>query len=150
MRKLPPATQRDMRAQAHHLKPVVTVSDNGLSPAVLAEIEASLQAHELIKIRVFGFEREDRGALMTQICQTLEASPVQHIGKLLIIWRARKEDDAPKSSANMPNRRNAGAKNKSAKAFAHAAQRAALMAEARKRQPRSPARPGNLPQRGRI
>lgn len=139
MRKLSSAVQRDMRARAHHLNPVVTISNNGLTPAVRAEIERALQAHELIKIRVFGFERDARADLMTQVCEQLDAQPVQHIGKLLVIWKARREETSPEKPATPERRSNPGAKNKSAKAFAAAAQRAALSAQTKRR---SPARPG--------
>ena len=58
MTELTPAQRRDLRARAHHLNPVVTIADNGLAPSVVAEIERSLQAHELIKVKVQGAERE--------------------------------------------------------------------------------------------
>ena len=81
------AQRRDLRAQAHGLNPVVTISQNGLTDAVLREISHSLDAHELIKIRVFGDERELREGYLKTICDTLGAAPVQHIGKLLVVWR---------------------------------------------------------------
>lgn len=84
---LSPAQRSTLRAAAHALKPVVTISQKGLSPTVLGEIERCLKAHELIKIRVFEDEREARDALLDEICATLGAAPVQHIGKLLVIWR---------------------------------------------------------------
>ena len=83
--------RRELRAQAHGLNPVVTISQNGLTEAVLLEIERSLAAHELIKIRVFGDERELRSGYLTTICEALGAAPVQHIGKLLVIWRPAPE-----------------------------------------------------------
>ena len=86
------AQRRELRAQAHGLNPVVTISQNGLSDAVLREISHSLDAHELIKIRVFGDEREVREAYYKTICDTLGAAPVQHIGKLLVVWRPAPED----------------------------------------------------------
>ena len=58
MIELTPAQRRDLRARAHHLNPVVTIAGNGLTPAVVAEIERALQAHELIKFKVHGCERE--------------------------------------------------------------------------------------------
>ena len=129
MRKLPPVQQRDLRARAHHLHPIVSIAENGLSDAVLAELERSLQAHELIKIRVFGYEHDARNQLMIDLCEKLDAAPVQHIGKLLIIWRERREVPADSTPTDAP-RKNLGAKNKSAKAFAASARRAALAAQA--------------------
>ncbi|CAD6511814.1 hypothetical protein LMG28727_00503 [Paraburkholderia kirstenboschensis] len=77
----------ELRSQAHALKPVVLVGAEGLTDAVLAEIKVHLAAHQLIKIRVFGDEREERIAIYEQICDTLNAAPIQHIGKLLVIWK---------------------------------------------------------------
>ncbi|MHB1374181.1 MAG: ribosome assembly RNA-binding protein YhbY, partial [Thauera sp.] len=91
MTELTPAQRRDLRARAHHLNPVVTIAGNGLAPNVVAEIERSLQAHELIKVKVQGAEREQREALMEELCAALDAAPVQHIGNILVVWRARKE-----------------------------------------------------------
>jgi RNA-binding protein len=77
----------ELRSQAHALKPVVLIGAEGLTDAVLAEIKVHLGAHQLIKIRVFGDEREERIAIYEQICDTLNAAPIQHIGKLLVIWK---------------------------------------------------------------
>jgi RNA-binding protein len=76
-----------LKAQAHALKPVVMIGSQGLSEAVIKEAERAIAAHELIKIRVLGDEREAREAYLTQLCAALNAAPVQHIGKLLLIYR---------------------------------------------------------------
>jgi len=103
--KLSPAQRADLRAQAHALKPVVLVGAEGLTEAVLTEIEVHLDAHQLIKIRVFGDDRDARVAMYEEICDRLGAAPVQHIGKLLVIWRP--EDTAPVRSAGANARRTA-------------------------------------------
>jgi RNA-binding protein len=77
----------ELRSQAHALKPVVLIGAEGLTDAVLAEIKVHLNAHQLIKIRVFGDEREERIAIYEEICDKLNAAPIQHIGKLLVIWK---------------------------------------------------------------
>lgn len=87
MLALNPAQRRFLRAQAHALNPVVLVGDAGLSEAVLKEIGASLKAHELIKVKVAGDDREERQQMLDTICQNLDAAPVQHIGKTLVIYR---------------------------------------------------------------
>lgn len=79
--------RRALRARAHGLKPVVSISQNGLSDAVLKEIEVSLNSHELIKIRVYGDDRDAREAWLAEICERLDAAAVQHIGKLLVVYR---------------------------------------------------------------
>jgi RNA-binding protein len=96
METLTPAQRRALRAKAHHLHPVVTIGQHGLTEAVLREIDVNLKAHELIKIRVFEDVRAAREALMSEICAALGAASVQHLGKLLIVWRpAPVENDAP-------------------------------------------------------
>lgn len=87
MKKLTAAEQQALRARAHALNPVVMVRDNGLSDAVLREIDLSLTAHELIKIRVFSDERDQRAAIMEEICVKLAALPIQQIGKILVVYR---------------------------------------------------------------
>lgn len=82
------ATQRRyLRGQAHSLHPVVLIGDAGLTGAVLREIDNNLKSHELIKVRVFGDDRDHRIAILEKICAELAAMPVQHIGKLLLIYR---------------------------------------------------------------
>lgn len=83
-----PAFQRQyLKGLAHGLSPVVMIGNQGLTEAVTREIAINLDAHELIKIRVLGDDREARVAMYEQICEQLDAAPVQHIGKLLVIWR---------------------------------------------------------------
>ena len=79
--------RRHLRSLAHQLHPVVMIGDAGLSEAVMREIDLSLKAHELIKIRVLGDDREARIAMLDRICADLNAAPVQHIGKLLLVYR---------------------------------------------------------------
>ncbi|HEY6132646.1 MAG TPA: ribosome assembly RNA-binding protein YhbY [Rubrivivax sp.] len=79
--------RRQMRADAHHLDPVVHVGGDGLTPAVLKEADAALNAHGLIKVRVFSDTREERESLLAALVEALSAAPVQHIGKLLVVWR---------------------------------------------------------------
>jgi len=81
------AQRRTLRAQAHALDPVVSISQKGLTETVLKEIDRSLTAHQLIKIRVYATEREQREALLVELCGALGAALVQHIGHLLVVWR---------------------------------------------------------------
>ncbi|MGB7481965.1 MAG: YhbY family RNA-binding protein [Burkholderiaceae bacterium] len=92
------STERSaLRAEAHALNPVVIVGEAGLTPPVMKEIDASLKAHGLIKIRVFGDDREARLAIYDQICSELDAAPVQHIGKLLVVYRPKQEQPKARS-----------------------------------------------------
>jgi RNA-binding protein len=91
MLKLTPVERSALRAEAHALKPVVIIGEAGLTPAVIKEIELGLDSHGLIKVRVFGDDREARVGMYETICAQLNAAPVQHIGKLLVIYRPKKE-----------------------------------------------------------
>lgn len=97
MLKLSIDERRALREQAHHLNPVVLIGEAGLTESVLKEISTSLDAHGLIKIRVFGDDRDIRLAIYDTICETLNAAPVQHIGKLLVVYRPKKEKKAAPS-----------------------------------------------------
>src|SRR5438309_2806534 len=88
------ATRRALRARAHHLDPVVAIGQHGLTPSVIHEIDVALLAHELIKIRVFSDDRAARAALLDEVARTLDAAPVQQLGKLLVIWRPNPDKDA--------------------------------------------------------
>ncbi|WP_321843243.1 ribosome assembly RNA-binding protein YhbY [Paraburkholderia bannensis] len=115
------AEQRsELRSQAHALKPVVLIGAEGLTDAVIKEIQVHLGAHQLIKVRVFGDEREERIAIYEEICDRLNAAPVQHIGKLLVIYkpeevkaktttaRAGARGTVTRPSGDVPSAREAG------------------------------------------
>lgn len=85
--ELTPRERAALRAAAHPLKPVVLIGDNGLTEAVLKEIDLNLSAHELIKVRAGTADRETRDALLKQICETLSCAAVHHLGKMLILYR---------------------------------------------------------------
>jgi len=97
--KLTPAARSELRAKAHSLSPVVIIGEAGLTPSVTKEIDTSLNAHGLIKVRVSGDDRAARIVIYDTICAQLKAAPVQHIGKLLVIFRARKEAAKERSGA---------------------------------------------------
>ena len=80
-----------MKARAHALDPVVLIGGTGLSASVLAEIDRGLKSHELIKIRVNGADRPGREAILEEICSRTGAQPVQHIGKILVLFRENPE-----------------------------------------------------------
>ena len=86
---------RFLKSLAHHLNPVVSIGNSGLTDAVMREIAINLDAHELIKVRVYGDDRAVRLQYMEKICADLGAFPVQHIGKLLLIYR-QSNTDKPK------------------------------------------------------
>jgi len=81
------------------------IAEAGLTPQVEREIEANLRSHELIKIRVFGDDREAREAIASAICEQSGAQPVQHIGKILVIYRARPPEEQKKTVKRRPARK---------------------------------------------
>jgi putative YhbY family RNA-binding protein len=85
--QLTAAERKEHRSAAHHLDPVVHVGADGLSDSVLRECAAALDAHGLIKVRVFSDDRAAREAMLAALAETLNAAPIQHIGKLLVLWR---------------------------------------------------------------
>jgi RNA-binding protein len=74
------------------------IGEARLTPQVLAEVEANLRSHELIKIRVLGEDRASRRDLITAICDATGASPVQQIGRILVIYRPRPPETEPKAA----------------------------------------------------
>jgi putative YhbY family RNA-binding protein len=100
--QLTPAQRKEHRAAAHHLDPVVMIGGEGFTPAVEKELDAALNAHGLVKVRVFSDDRTAREALLADVAEKLSAAPIQHIGKLLVLWRpippkekAEREDRMP-------------------------------------------------------
>jgi RNA-binding protein len=93
MKELTPAERRALRAQAHHLHPIIMIGDAGQNPRVLKEIDLALKNHELIKIRVLGEDRERRHGFVPEICAAVDAAPVQEIGKMLVIFRPRPAEE---------------------------------------------------------
>ena len=85
--ELTPAQRKVHRAQAHHLDPVVMIGSDGLTAAVIKEVNAALNAHGLIKIRVLGDDRPVRQEMLNQLADEMNAAPIQCIGKLLVLWR---------------------------------------------------------------
>ena len=99
MIKLTPVERSALRAEAHGLKPIVLIGADGLTANVIKEISLGLDSHGLIKVRVFGDDREARIAMYETICEQLKAAPVQHIGKLLVLYRPKVETEKARSSS---------------------------------------------------
>jgi RNA-binding protein len=85
--QLTPAQRKDHRAEAHHLDPVVMIGNDGVTAAVKKEIDGALNSHGLIKVRVFSDDRAARETMFAALADELGAAPIQHIGKLLVLWR---------------------------------------------------------------
>ena len=78
--------KKKLRAEAHTLKPVVMIGQSGLTAAVLAELEQTLNSHELIKVKIRA-ERGERKVISEQICTETGAELIQTIGQIAVIYR---------------------------------------------------------------
>jgi RNA-binding protein len=94
MNPLTSKRRSELRAEAHKLSPIVIIGDKGLTDEVMAEIDRSLTAHELIKVRATTAERDARDVWMEAICEKLGAHPVQQIGKVLVLFRENPKEEA--------------------------------------------------------
>lgn len=99
------AERKAHRAEAHHLAPVVMIGNDGLTPNVRKEIDAALNAHGLIKIRVLGDDRAQREEMFQSLADELGAAPIQHIGKLLVLWRPKAAKPKAQDEERMPGPR---------------------------------------------
>lgn len=103
--QLTPAQRKEHRAEAHHLDPVVLVGGDGLTANVKKEIDAALNAHGLIKVRVFSDDRVARDEMFKTLAEELNAAPIQHIGKLLVLWRPKAVKEKTIDEDRMPGPR---------------------------------------------
>jgi RNA-binding protein len=103
--QLTPAQRKVHRSDAHHLDPVVLIGGDGLTEAVKKEVDAALNAHGLIKVRVFNDDRAQREAYFLTLADELNAAPIQHIGKLLVLWRPQPEKEKPADEERRPGPR---------------------------------------------
>lgn len=90
---LTPKERQALKAQAHKLEPVVTIGGKGLTEAVVKEIDFALKSHELLKIRAGAMDRHQRAAAFDAICERTGAEPVQHVGKVFVIYRKKPEEE---------------------------------------------------------
>jgi putative YhbY family RNA-binding protein len=121
--ELSPKDRQALKARAHALDPVVLLGAQGLSEAVIKEIDRALAKHELIKVRVPSDDRGEREAMFALVCDRLGAARVQAIGKLLVFWRPLPDDEQQRRDERSTKTPAAGPKTK--KAAANVAQRVA-------------------------
>lgn len=86
-----PKERQALKAKAHKLEPVVSIGGKGLTDAVLAEIDFALKSHELLKVRAGAMDRHERAAAFDAICARTGAEPIQHVGKVFVVYRKREE-----------------------------------------------------------
>ena len=99
--QLTPAQRKSHRSEAHHLNAVVMIGSDGLTAPVKRETDAALSAHGLIKVRIQSDDRASREAIFQTLADELNAAPIQHIGKLLVLWRPMPEKEKKVSEDRM-------------------------------------------------
>lgn len=83
--------KQSLKVKAHHLQPVILIGTKGLTEAIITETNIALNAHELIKIKVRGHEKEDCKNISTILCNQLDAELIQEIGGTFVIYRKKKK-----------------------------------------------------------
>ncbi|WP_250655160.1 ribosome assembly RNA-binding protein YhbY [Alkalimarinus coralli] len=91
------AQKKQYRAIAHSLSPVIIVGEKGLGEGLLQELNRALDDHELIKVKIAFNDRDDRAAVIEELCEQTQSTLVQTIGKIAIILR-KAEQPNPKLS----------------------------------------------------
>ena len=86
--KLTEAQKKHLRGLGHELKPMIMIGDAGLSESVIAEFEATLEHHELIKVRVRSDSRDARNAIIDKLCADGSTSLIHRIGNVALLYRA--------------------------------------------------------------
>jgi putative YhbY family RNA-binding protein len=92
---LTPSQRARLKARAHALEPVVHVGQAGVSDTVVTEVDRSLTAHGLIKVRLAGADRDTRDELAQTLSDRTDATVVQQVGRVLVLWRPRPDDTSP-------------------------------------------------------
>jgi putative YhbY family RNA-binding protein len=111
----------ELRAEAHKLNPLVIIGDKGLTDVVIAEIDRTLKAHELVKVRAMTDVREDRDAWLATVCERLQAHPVQQIGKVFVVYRENPKEKPQRMPSTRPAPRDSARKHGSGSATARRA-----------------------------
>jgi RNA-binding protein len=150
---LTPSRRSELRAEAHKLTPVVIIGDKGLTDEVIAEIDRSLKAHELIKVRAATDDRDARKLWLEKICERLQANAVQQIGKVLVVYRENFDKPREKKLDPVPMPRKRGGRDDKTKRPAAGGKRKRASEETKRiARPRSrtpSARPESEPRRRR-
>ena len=93
---------KQLRAIGHRLKPVVIISENGLSENVITELNRALNDHELVKVKFAYEDRDAKNAAIQEMVKTLNAEIVQTIGKIALIYRLAKRTNKKLSNLHRP------------------------------------------------
>jgi RNA-binding protein len=91
---LTPRERSHLKARAHSLEPRVQVGHAGLTEALAKEVDRALTAHELIKVKILGDDRDARRDIADAIAVKTDAALVYSVGKVIVLWRPRPDEEA--------------------------------------------------------
>ncbi|HEX6164154.1 MAG TPA: ribosome assembly RNA-binding protein YhbY [Vicinamibacterales bacterium] len=89
---LTPRERAHLKARAHALEPRVQIGQSGATDKVVAEIDRALTAHELIKVKILGDDRDERVQIAETVATRADAAIVQSVGKVIVLWRPKPEE----------------------------------------------------------
>ncbi|XTI71825.1 YhbY family RNA-binding protein [Acidithiobacillus sp. AC3] len=81
--------RQELRAQAHHLKPIIMVGAQGVTPSLLAELDRALFDHELLKVRLPALDKEERDGCIAELVEGSRAEAIGRVGRILMLYRPR-------------------------------------------------------------
>ena len=90
--KLNETQKKYLRGKGHLLKPIITISNQGLSQPLIDEYESTITHHELIKIRIRNHDRESKNIIFDQLCEQTSAQLVGKIGNIALVYWLNKEN----------------------------------------------------------
>lgn len=90
---LTPRERSHLKARAHSLEPRVQIGQAGVTDALAREVDRALTAHELIKVKILGDDRETRREIADAIAERADAALVYSVGKVIVLWRPNPEDE---------------------------------------------------------
>ena len=90
--------KKSLRGVAHHLDPVIAVSERGITHGIVEETERALSDHELIKVKVFSADRSSRGEVASALAEATSSTVLQQIGKVAVLYRRN-----PKANPRLSN-----------------------------------------------
>ena len=91
-----------LRGLGHHLKPLITIGENGISKTLLIEFEKTLDRHELIKVKVRAPDRHARNIIINNLCEDKAIQIIQRIGNIILVYRANQKKE-PEKKLKIPN-----------------------------------------------
>ncbi|HKI62446.1 MAG TPA: ribosome assembly RNA-binding protein YhbY [Mariprofundaceae bacterium] len=84
--------KKTLKAEAHHLKPIVRIGSKGLTAGVVQETGQALDSHPLLKVHIALDDREERRETAAQLAKATRSEIVSQIGKTCTLYRQKDPD----------------------------------------------------------